>query len=127
MKYILLLLVLNIFYVSSFNNFFIMQSKIKSLNKINYKINMSLSSTNKVNTLIFNIYNVEGLLINKNFSKILLNLRNDSFYYINENNHIEQINNSSILLSNQIKNILFTDLNNIINNTLGIAYNDQDN
>jgi hypothetical protein len=53
----------------------------------------TLSSSNKIKT---NTYYVDDLLIEKNFTRIILNLRkgNDSLYYINET-----INNSDELYS----------------------------
>jgi hypothetical protein len=113
-------------------------------NKINDKLidvknnnfqNMSLSpktlNTNKIksNTLFFNIYNVDDLFVDRNFTKIILNLKkgNSSVYYINENNELEQIISSSQMSSNKIKNIVFTDLNKIMDNALGFIYDDTDN
>ena len=113
-------------------------------NKINDKLidvktnnfqNMTLSSktlnTNKIksNTLFFNIYNVDDLFVDRNFTKIILNLKkgNSSVYYINENNELEQIISSSQMSSNKIKNIVFTDLNKIMDNALGFIYDDTDN
>jgi hypothetical protein len=62
-------------------------------NFMNNFIDTSLSSSNKIKT---NTYYVDDLLIQKNFTRIILNLRkgNNSLYYINET-----INNSDELYS----------------------------
>ena len=96
--------------------------------KTNNLINTTLSSSPKINTntLFFNTYYVDDMLIEKNLTKIILNLRkgNHSLYYINKTNNIETIKNSGQLSSKIIKNIIFTDLNKIMNNSLGIIYDD---
>lgn len=107
---------------------------IKNNEKTNNFINTTLSSQTlsdkihkiKTNTLFFNTYYIDDLLIEKNLTRIILNLRkgNNSLYYINKTNNIETICNSCELSSKIIKNIIFTDLNKIMNNSLGIIYED---
>jgi hypothetical protein len=113
-------------------NNFIKKNVVKTNNFIDTKISLSLSSSllrgHKIqtNTLFFNTYYVDDLLIEKNLTRIILNLRkgNNSLYYINKTNNIETINNSSELSSKIIKNLIFTDLNKIMNNSFGIIYDD---
>jgi hypothetical protein len=128
-KYVKMFLNTTNSYLDSLNN-----NNNKLINiKTNKFQNMKLSSnglnTNKINsnTLIFNIYKVDKIFVDKNFTQVRLNLRtcNSSVYYINNNNNeIEQIISSSQLTSNKIKHVIFTDLNNIMNDTLGLIYED---
>jgi hypothetical protein len=106
----------------------LMNNFIKKNNFINTTLSSHTlsSSKTKTNTLFFNTYYVDDLLIEKNLTRIILNLRkgNNSLYYINKTNNIETICNSCELSSKIIKNIIFTDLNKIMNNSLGIIYED---
>jgi hypothetical protein len=109
------------------NNF--LKKNLKTEHKNNF-INTTLSKISspkiKTNTLFFNTYYIDDLLIEKNLTRIILNLRkgNNSLYYINKTNNIETICNSCELSSKIIKNIIFTDLNKVMNNSLGIIYED---
>jgi hypothetical protein len=109
------------------NNF--LKKNLKTEHKNNF-INTTLSTISspkiKTNTLFFNTYYIDDLLIEKNLTRIILNLRkgNNSLYYINKTNNIETICNSCELSSKIIKNIIFTDLNKVMNNSLGIIYED---
>jgi hypothetical protein len=106
----------------------LMNNFIKKNNFINTTLSSHTLSSDKIktNTLFFNTYYVDDLLIEKNLTRIILNLRkgNNSLYYINKTNNIETICNSCELSSKIIKNIIFTDLNKIMNNSLGIIYED---
>jgi hypothetical protein len=106
----------------------LMNNFIKKNNFINTTLSSQAlsSSKTKTNTLFFNTYYIDDLLIEKNLTRIILNLRkgNNSLYFINKTNNIETICNSCELSSKIIKNIIFTDLNKIINNSLGIIYED---
>jgi hypothetical protein len=115
-------------------NNFIKKNDVKTNNYINTTLSTSLPSTSptspspkiNTNTLFFNTYYIDDLLIEKNLTKIILNLRkgNNSLYYINKTNYIETIKSSGQLSSKIIKNIIFTDLNKVMNNSLGIIYDD---
>jgi hypothetical protein len=106
-----------------------LKKNLKTEHKNNF-INTTLSTISspkiKTNTLFFNTYYIDDLLIEKNLTRIILNLRkgNNSLYYINKTNNIETICNSCELSSKIIKNIIFTDLNKVMNNSLGIIYED---
>jgi len=81
---------LNNLNMNHFMNNFIKNNSVKTNNFIDTS---TLSSSNKIKS---NTYYVDDLLIEKNFTRIILNLRkgNDSLYYINET-----INNSDELYS----------------------------
>ena len=70
----------------------------------------------KTNNFINTIKIIDDMLIEKNLTKIILNLRKDnhSLYYINNTNNIETITSSNQLSSKLIKNIIFTDLNKVM-------------
>jgi hypothetical protein len=115
--------------MKNFMNNFIKKNDVKTNNFINTTLLSSLPSPKiKTNTLFFNTYYVDDVLIEKNLTRIILNLRkgNNSLYYINTTNNIETISNSGELSSKIIKNIIFTDLNKVMNNSLGIIYDDND-
>ena len=117
--------------MNNFMNNFIKKNGVKTNNFINTTLLSTLSSTStkiKTNTLFFNTYYVDDLLIEKNLTRIILNLRkgNNSLYYINKTNNIETISNSGELSSKIIKNIIFTDLNKVMNNSLGIIYDESE-
>jgi hypothetical protein len=82
------------YYLNNLNMNHFMNNFIKNNNvKTNNFIDTSLSSSNNIKT---NTYYVDDLLIEKNFTRIILNLRkgNNSLFYINET-----INNSDELYS----------------------------
>jgi hypothetical protein len=110
-------------YLDNLNMITFMNNYIK---KNDVKTTLSTTNKTKTNTLFFNTYYVDDLLIEKNLTRIILNLRkgNNSLYYINKTNNIETIHNSGELSSKIIKNIIFTDLNKVMNNSLGIIYDD---
>jgi hypothetical protein len=117
--------------MDNFMNNFIKKNGVKTNNFINTTLLSTSTSTSaaaniKTNTLFFNTYYVDDLLIEKNLTRIILNLRkgNNSLYYINKTNNIETISNSGELSSKIIKNIIFTDLNKVMNKSLGIIYDD---
>ena len=117
--------------IKNLMNNFIKKNNEKTNNFINTTLSSQTLSSDKINkiktnTLFFNTYYIDDLLIEKNLTRIILNLRkgNNSLYYINKTNNIETICNSCELSSKIIKNIIFTDLNKIINNSLGIIYED---
>ncbi len=112
--------------INNLMNNFIKKNNEKKNNFINTTLSKLSSSKTKTNTLFFNTYYVDDLLIEKNLTRIILNLRkdNNSLYFINKTNNIETICNSCELSSKIIKNIIFTDLNKIMNNSLGIIYED---
>ena len=114
--------------INNLMNNFIKKNNVHKNNFINTTLSSYTLSSNKIktNTLFFNTYYVDDLLIEKNLTRIILNLRkgNNSLYYINKTNNIETICNSCELSSKIIKNIIFTDLNKIMNNSLGIIYED---
>jgi hypothetical protein len=108
-------------------NNFIKKNDVKTNNIINSPSPPTSPSPKiNTNTLFFNTYYVDDLLIEKNLTKIILNLRkgNNSLYYINKTNNIETIRSSGELSSKIIKNLIFTDLNKVMNNSLGIIYDD---
>jgi hypothetical protein len=105
----------------------IKKNDVKTNNFINTTLLTSLTSPKiNTNTIFFNTYYVDDMLIEKNLTKIILNFRkgNHSLYYINKTNDIETIKSSRQLSSKIIKNIIFTDLNKVMNNSLGIIYDD---
>ena len=112
--------------INNLMNNFIKKNNEKKNNFINTTLSKLSSSKTKTNTLFFNTYYIDDLLIEKNLTRIILNLRkdNNSLYFINKTNNIETICNSCELSSKIIKNIIFTDLNKIMNNSLGIIYED---
>lgn len=117
--------------INNLMNNFIKKNNEKTNNFINTTLSSQTLSSDKINkiktnTLFFNTYYIDDLLIEKNLTRIILNLRkgNNSLYYINKTNNIETICNSCELSSKIIKNIIFTDLNKIMNNSLGIIYED---
>ena len=115
--------------MKNFMNNFIKKNNVKTNNFINTTLSSSSSSaTIKTNNLFFNTYYVDDLLIEKNLTRIILNLRkgNNSLYYINKTNNIETICNSGELSTKIIKNIIFTDLNKVMNNSLGIIYDESE-
>jgi hypothetical protein len=81
------------YYLNNLNMNNFMNNFIKNNNFIDTSSSSSSSSSNKIKT---NTYYVDDLLIEKNFTRIILNLRkgNNSLYYINET-----INNSDELYS----------------------------
>jgi hypothetical protein len=114
--------------INNLMNNFVKKNNEKNNNFINTTLSSQAlsSSKTKTNTLFFNTYYIDDLLIEKNLTRIILNLRkgNNSLYFINKTNNIETICNSCELSSKIIKNIIFTDLNKIMNNSLGIIYED---
>jgi len=114
--------------INNLMNNFLKKNNVHKNNFINTTLSSHtlLSDKIKTNTLFFNTYYIDDLLIEKNLTRIILNLRkgNNSLYFINKTNNIETICNSCELSSKIIKNIIFTDLNKIMNNSLGIIYED---
>ena len=112
--------------INNLMNNFLKKNNVHKNNFINTTLSTLSSPKIKTNTLFFNTYYIDDLLIEKNLTRIVLNLRkgNNSLYYINKTHNIKTICNSCELSSKIIKNIIFTDLNKVMNNSLGIIYED---
>jgi hypothetical protein len=140
MKFLVLILIylnlFNVLYAFYIYNFNILKNKKLKLticsNSYLDSINKNYTSKNekiKFNTLFFNIYKFKDVYIEKNFTKIILNTKNNNkMYYVNEKQELKLVNSSSELIPNKISKIIIADLNNCennIDNLLGFIYDDK--
>lgn len=97
------------------------------LNESNVLNNTNETKKYKFNTLYFNIRKIEKIFIDKKFTKIILNIRNDNekkVFYVNDDNELEQINSLIQLIPNTISKLIISD---IIDDILGYIYHDMIN
>ena len=95
---------------------------LKNVNSTN--LNTNSTKQYKFNTLYFNIRKIERIFIDKQFTKIILNIRNDNekkIYFVNNSNELEQVNSLVQQIPNTISKFIISD---VLDDILGYIYHD---